>query len=230
MKKNMLFIDLIPAIIWGKQSKKVIIYIHGKNGYKEEAILLAKIAEEKGYQTISFDLPEHGERQNKSYSCNVWNSVRDLEIIWKYVYKKWNIFSLYACSIGAYFGLHAYKNICFEKVLFLSPIVDMEYLIKNMFLWFDVSEAELKKQNKIVTPIETLSWDYYQFVKNNPIEKWNSPTYLLYGNKDTLQSTEIVHNFTRKFQCLLTESKDSEHSFLNSSDRKILSNWIKRNL
>ncbi|MEZ3434728.1 MAG: hypothetical protein K1W34_08935 [Lachnospiraceae bacterium] len=106
----------------------------------------------------------------------------------------------------------------------------MEYLIKNMFLWFDVSEAELKKKNKIATPIETLSWDYYQFVKNNPIEQWSSPTYLLYGNKDILQSTEIVHNFARKFQCLLTESKDSEHSFLNSSDRKILSNWIKGNL
>ena len=44
MEKSMLFIDSIPAIIWGKQSKKAIIYIHGKNGYKEEAILNEKIA------------------------------------------------------------------------------------------------------------------------------------------------------------------------------------------
>lgn len=35
-----------------------------KNGNKEEALFFADIAERKGYQTISFDLPSHGERKN----------------------------------------------------------------------------------------------------------------------------------------------------------------------
>ena len=41
------------------------------------------------------------------------------------------------------FSLQAYKDIRFEKCFFLSPIVNMEYLIKNMFLWFHVTEEML---------------------------------------------------------------------------------------
>ena len=52
----------IPAILWGKPSKKVYIYVHGKMSRKEYAESFAETAELKGWQTLSFDLPEHGER------------------------------------------------------------------------------------------------------------------------------------------------------------------------
>ena len=41
--------------------EKVYIHVHGKMSRKEYAEAFAEIAEKKGYQTISFDLPEHGE-------------------------------------------------------------------------------------------------------------------------------------------------------------------------
>lgn len=134
---------------------------------------------------------------------------------------------MYACSIGAYFSLHAYKDKMFEKCLFLSPILDMNYLIQNMFLWFDVCESELKEKGEIETPIETLSWNYYQFVKNNPVKQWITPTYIMYGYRDTLQSEKVIHQFVKNFNCQLTISKDSEHSFMGDTDRNILQNWIK---
>ena len=50
-------VEGIPAVLWGEPSAKIYIYVHGKQGYKEYAEAFAKVAEEKGYQTLSFDLP-----------------------------------------------------------------------------------------------------------------------------------------------------------------------------
>lgn len=61
MKKEYIRINKIPAVIWGEPSKKVYLFVHGKLSDKEAAKRFAQIAEEKGYQTVSFDLPKHGE-------------------------------------------------------------------------------------------------------------------------------------------------------------------------
>lgn len=74
-------INGIPSIIWGKPSSKVYIHVHGKMSRKEYAEDFARIAEGKGYQTISFDLPEHGERENSDCRCDVWNGTHDLNVI-----------------------------------------------------------------------------------------------------------------------------------------------------
>lgn len=66
MIKEKLKIKDIPAIIWGKKSDKIYIYVHGKNGSKEEAEMFAEKAVDKGFQVLSFDLPEHGERKNEN--------------------------------------------------------------------------------------------------------------------------------------------------------------------
>lgn len=60
MKKELLTINGIPAILWGNASDKIYIHVHGKMSRKEYAESFAAIAERKGYQTLSFDLPEHG--------------------------------------------------------------------------------------------------------------------------------------------------------------------------
>ena len=55
---------------------------------KEEAEGFAEIAIRKGYQVLSFDLPEHGERKNKNYRCTAQNGVLDLQIISKFVVRR----------------------------------------------------------------------------------------------------------------------------------------------
>lgn len=230
MKTTKFYMEKIPVIIWGEKSDRAYIYVHGKMSNKESAENFAEIAESKGYQTISFDLPEHGERKDEKYRCDIWNGISDLHQIGAYVFEHWNEVSLFACSLGAYFSLQAYKEKNFGKCLFLSPIVNMEYLIKNMFLWFDVTEEMLYAQKEIPTPIDTLSWEYYQYVKKNPVTEWNKPTYILYGGRDNLQSLEVIKQFANSNNALLTVSENSEHAFMGTGDDEVVKNWLLQGL
>ena len=60
-------VEYIPAVLLGEPSDKIYIYVHGKQGYKEYAEAFAKVAEEKGYQTLSFDLPIWGLKMQLSW-------------------------------------------------------------------------------------------------------------------------------------------------------------------
>ena len=231
MKKEFFKINNIPAVLWGDNSKNLIIAIHGNMSFKEDIPIkiLAEIALEKNYQVLSFDLPEHGERKNEKNLCKVKECVEELSYIIKYAKLHWKNISIFGNSIGAYFSLLSYKNENIEKSLFLSPVVDMEKIIENMMIWFNVTEENLKKEKIISTPIgQNLYWDYYCYVKENPIIKWNCPTYILYGEKDNLCEKNIITEFTNKFNCNLSVSKESEHWFHTENDLKILKEWIEK--
>ena len=118
MKTTKLYIEKIPVIIWGAKSDKAYIYVHGKMSDKESAKVFAQIVKSKGYQTIIFDLPEHRERKNESYRCDIWNGISDLQRISSYMFANWKSISLFACSLGAYFSLQAYREFVFEKCFF----------------------------------------------------------------------------------------------------------------
>jgi len=77
---------LIPAILWGKQSEKLLIEVHGNLSNKEDTVIfmMAQKAVEKGYQALSFDLPVHGERVNEEYACIPENCVSDLVTVYEY--------------------------------------------------------------------------------------------------------------------------------------------------
>ena len=226
MKQVKIIINNIPAILWGEPSEKIYIFVHGKMSQKEHAESFAGVAETKGYQTLSFDLPEHGERTDKSYRCDVWNGKRDLTVIADYVFERWTCVSLFACSLGAYFSLQTYADRSFEKCLFQSPIVDMKWLVEHMMMWSGVTEEMLKDKQEIETDIDTLRWDYYCYIQENPISDWKKKTYILYGALDNLQPVESITNFARRFDAELTISKDSEHPFMAEKDYEIVMNWM----
>lgn len=229
MKTEKIYINNIPALIWGKESENAYIFVHGKMSRKEYAKQFALIAEEKGFQTLSFDLPEHGERTDGE-RLDVLNGKKDLSEVADYALKKWKNLSLFACSIGAYFSLETFGEMPFQKALFLSPIANMQYLVKQMMLWSDVSEERLKAEKEIETPVDTLRWDYYNYILAHPVKEWKIPTHILYGGKDNLQSREVIESFCRPFGCELTISENSEHPFMEKSDEKILENWYRKNI
>lgn len=230
MTNRKIKINNIPSIIWGKQSDKVYIHVHGKMSRKEYAEQFAQIAEKKGYQTLSFDLPEHGERSNSKYRCDIWNGMNDLSLIADYAFSKWSEVSLFACSIGAYFSLNTYANRKFSKCLFQSPMLNMEYMIRQMFKWYDVSEEQLRLEKEIPTPFDTLRWDYFQYVLEHPIKNWDIPTSILYGGKDNLQPIKIIKTFADAHHCKLTVSENSEHPFMQPEDIIIVGKWFEDNL
>ncbi len=229
--KQPIRIDAIPVIIWGKPSDTVYIFVHGRLSQKEEAEGFAEIAANKGYQVLSFDLPEHGERKNDTYPCTAQNGVHDLRIISNYVKGRWKNISLFANSLGAYFSLIAYQDLSLNNCLFLSPILDMEHLIQNMMKWSNVTEDALKEKQEIPTPTgETLSWSYYSYVRANPITEWNKPTSILYGSKDDVTERVIVDNFVRKFHCNLEVLQDGDHYFHTKEQIDVLDKWLTRNI
>lgn len=134
---------------------------------------------------------------------------------------------LIANSIGAYFAMHALKDKNIEKAYFISPITDMEKLIYNMMIWANVTEQELQSAKTIKTTFgETLSWDYLQYVRSNPV-CWNVPTHILYGEKDNLTSFETISSFAEKNNFSLTIMKNGEHWFHTPEQMNFLANWIK---
>lgn len=230
MKKKKINIHGIPAIIWGEKSEKVYIHVHGKMSCKEYAETFAKIASNKGYQTISFDLPEHGECKTEAARCDVWNGIKDLNTIADYVFDNWKIVSLFACSLGAYFSLQTYQARHFEKCLFQSPIVNMKFLVDNMMMWSHVTEEMLAEQGEIYTDIDNLRWDYYCYIKEHPVTKWNFKTSILYGVLDNLQSIECLSDFSKQFNASLTVAKESQHAFMEEKDFSIVDEWLKKEI
>lgn len=231
MKSERIEINKIPAIVWGEKSEKIYIFVHGKKSYKEEAEFFAKIATAKNYQVLSFDLPEHGERKNENYPCDIWNGVSDLNTIWNYVEQRWSNISLFANSLGAYFSLMTYNDYPLSNCLFLSPILDMERLINNMMTWFNVSEEVLKEKKQVPTTIgEVLDWNYYSFVKDNRIKKWNIPTAILYGTEDNMTEREVVDNFVKNFNADLTVLQGSEHYFYTQQQMDFFKLWADKHI
>lgn len=230
METKRIKINNIPSIIWGEKSSKVFIAIHGNMSNKEDKVIeiLANKVTNKGYQLISFDLPEHGERKiDTNYLCKVQNCVNDLKQIIEYAKANYNEINIWACSIGAYFSLLAYKNEDLKQCLFLSPVVNMKIIIENMMLWSNTTEKELNEKQEIKTDFgQTLYWDYYLYVKENPITNWNKKTYILYGNKDNMQNESIIKDFSNEFNCDLTILKNGEHYFHTEEQLKFYNDWL----
>ena len=232
MKIERKVIDGIPALIWGDKSDKVFITVHGNMSNKEDEVIkiLAEIVVNSGYQLLSFDLPEHGDRKNDTaYLCKVQNCGKDLNDIMEYAKKNYKKINLCACSMGAYFSLLAYKTEDVGQCIFLSPIVNMKIVIDNMMIWSNVTEKELQALKEIKTNFkETLYLDYYKYVKDNPVTNWNKKTYILYGNKDNMQSEDIIKAFSNKFNCTLQILENGEHYFHTKEQLDFYKEWLNK--
>ena len=231
MKMQSHRIGTIPIIVWGEESDRAYIYIHGKDSRKENAVKLAEEGNRKGFQVISFDLPKHGERIDDDEDFIIQNCVAELREIYSFVSRKWKGISIYASSIGAYFSLVAYEKCKFEKCLFESPLLDMERLITNMMKWFNVSEKDLEREKEIETPIgETLSWPYLTYVRENKIACWNNKTDIIYGEKDNLTERDVIDSFVRNYGATLTVVENGEHYLHSIDEVEKLDDWLKCNI
>lgn len=232
IKKN-LNIDRIPAILWGDPSDRLFIAVHGNMSHKADdaIVVFAEEATRSGYQVLSFDLPEHGDRKEKPYACKVQNCVQDLHTMMRYAQSLSNHISVFACSMGAYFSLLSYCHEQLNQSLFLSPVVNMERIINNMMAWFAISEDRLKAEKEIATPIgQKLYWDYYCYVKEHPIVAWRCPTSILYGSKDNLCEFDVIAAFAKQFEGNLTVMENGEHYFHTEEQLQYFRQWLNQHL
>lgn len=191
----------------------LILYVHGKGGSAEEA---------KHYKPLFPDCDVVG----FDYRAQTpWEAKAEFTPAFQTISAKYDRVILIANSIGAYFSMCALPQKKIEKAYFISPIVDMEKLIRNMMNWANVSEDDLQKKGKIATDFgETLSWEYLCFVRNNPVS-WNVPTKILYGENDNLTDKKTICDFANAHKAHLEIMPNGEHwfhtaeqmAFLNSS-------------
>ncbi len=229
MRESYIKIESIPTVVWGDKTDKVYLFIHGKFGCKEDAKAFAEIVSLKGWQVVSIDLPEHGERKEEKDSFDPWHVVPELTSVMGYIKQQWSKIALCANSIGAWFSMLSFADEKLEKCLFVSPILDMKRLIQNMMQWECVSEERLEQEKEIETGFgETLSWKYLMYVKEHPINIWNTPTAILYAGKDNLTEKDTVNAFVEKFHCKLEVMEDGEHWFHTCEQLAVLHQWINK--
>ena len=226
MKEKHILILEIPTVLYGDNSDNLFLYIHGKMGCKEEAARFAEIVCPKGYQVLSMDLPGHGERTGEMERFVPWEVVPELRAVYGFAQQRWKKISLYANSIGADFSMLAFQEAKVEKSLFVSPVLDMEKLIRDMMGWAGVTQEQLKKAGEIPTAFgETLSWKYLTYVAEHRITKWDSPTAILYAGQDHLTARKTVEEFARRFGCSVTVMENGEHWFHTEEQLAVLDAW-----
>lgn len=195
--------------------KKIILYIHGKDGSYLEA-------EQYKKNCYGFDIV--GVDYNDYFPWIVENEIKKAYEKLQQEYE--NIFII-ANSIGAYFVMHTLQKHKIEKALFISPVLDMERLILDMMKWAGVTEKELCEKKEIPTDFgETLSWKYLKYVRENPIT-WDIPTEILYAGKDNLISRQTVDAFVDSHNANLTIMENGEHRFHTDEQLSFLDQWMK---
>ena len=228
--KKIISLEHIPAVIWGVPSSKVYLYVHGQGGNKEEAAAFAEIVCRYGFQTLSIDLPEHGERKDEKAAFLPWEVVPEIQSVMEYARKQWQSVSLYANSIGAWFSMQRLASEPLQNCMFVSPVVDMVQLIQRMMGWANVTEEQLKNEKIISTSFgQTLSWDYWRYAVEHPIINWRIPTKILYGENDNMTDFDTIRQFAVKFYCDLTVMKNSGHWLHTEQELTVLKKWIKDN-
>lgn len=194
--------------------KRLVIYVHGKGGSAEEA---------KHYQPLFADSDVLGFDYK---SQNPWEAKSEFSQFFDWHSKGYDSVILIANSIGAFLSMNALAEKKIAQALFISPIVNMEKLIRDMMMWSNVTEDELQSKREIPTAFgETLSWAYLCYVRKYPIA-WRIPTSILYGAKDNLTSIETISEFANRIGATLTVMEDGEHWFHTDAQMKFLDNWI----
>lgn len=222
----------IPAIIWGEDSEKSFLAIHGDQSSKDDIVIemFAEEAIKKGYMVLSFDLPGLGDRESEEEPNDVLSYINDLQIAFDYAKEISMEVSIFANSIGAYFSLLAYKNDRIVQALFLSPIIDMNKLLLKIMSWFEITDNQLFTKGMVETPFKNLYWEYYEYVKKNPIIYWNIPTSILYGSEDDLTELETIIDFAKRYSSEVKILNGSEHFFHTNEQFKYFRDWLAKEI
>ncbi len=195
--------------------KDLVIYIHGKGGSAAESAHYRPLF--PGCEVLGLDYP----------GFVPWEAGPAIRQAVKALRDRYGHITLIANSIGAFFAMHAGVDGMLQKAYFISPIVDMERLIRSMMAQAQVTEGELQARGLVPTDLgETLSWEYLRYVRTHPIQ-WETPTDILYGGRDALTDYETVAAFARVHDAGLTVMAEGEHWFHTEEQMRFLDEWLR---
>lgn len=200
--------------IAGKRT--AVLYIHGKGGNAKEA---------EHYKPL---FPECDVYGLGYHTFTPWETREKIKEEIAALKKKYESIILIANSIGAFFSMNAGIDVDISRAYFISPIVNMEKLIRDMMCWANVTEEELEMKRSIETTFgETLSWKYLSYVRGKQI-RWQVKTDILYGSADHLTSIDTMTEFAKRSRADLTVMDGGEHWFHTSQQMEFVDKWIRK--
>ena len=202
--------------IFGAESEKAYIYVHGLNGSSKDAESFSYIAEHFGWQVLSFTIP----------SFDPVSTLPVINSVYEYACKRWKDISLYGVSLGAWYSMVFFQDKPITRTLLVSPVVSMKNLIARMMNSAGVTSDMLRDKGTIAN----LSWEYYVFACENEITSWQCPTKILYPENDNITPRHEIEDFAEKFACELTVLPDAEHWIHMDRELKILHRWEEDNI
>ncbi len=193
----------------------MVLYVHGKGGSAAEAAHYEPLF--PGQRVVGADYR----------GGTPWDCAPELRAAAAELKADGGRLTLVANSIGAYYSLFAGLGDFADRAYFISPIVDMERLIRGMMTGAGVTEAELEARGRVPTPFgEELSWEYLCRVREKPL-RWAVPTEILYGGRDGLTDRGTVVAFARACGAGLTVMENGEHWFHTEEQMAFLDAWIR---
>lgn len=195
--------------------KKAAIYVHGKGGSAAESEHYVPLFPD--CEVIGFDYKSATPQDAEEEFCRYFKNLKS----------EYESITLIANSIGTYYCMIAGIGDLIQKAYFISPIVDMQNLIRDIMRLENVTEQELESKGVIHTGFgEDLSWNYLCFAREHPL-KWDVPTEILYGKNDDLTSFGTIRGFASANKAHLTVMENGEHWFHTKEQMLFLDKWIK---
>ena len=111
-----------------------------------------------------------------------------------------------------------------------ATVLAMDTVMNFTLYGGGMGEEQLRQAGEISTPIDTLSWKYFQYVLSHPVGRWSPPTSILYATRDALQSREVIDDFCAGHDCRLTVAENSDHPFMEPGDEEIVAAWIRNSI
>lgn len=230
MRQTQFEIGKIPTVVYGDQSDRVYLYLHGQGGNKEEALGFAERACAKGYQVLSIDFPMHGGRKDGA-AFVPWEVEPELMDVLAWSRERWERISIRAVSIGVWFSLCAYQKERFACCLYSSPLLDMNMMIEGLMQMHGVDEDLLKEKKEIICEDGTvLSWDYLMYARQHSVHALSENTHILYPEHDEMIPYETVQRFVHDNPCTLDFAEGAHHWIHLKKEVELLHAWEDRYL
>lgn len=176
---------------------------------------------------LSFDLPEHGERRGQGYACTPAHAVADLLAVYTYAASLSDELCFFGCSLGAYYALLALGSASFRRSWFLSPVLDMEQLVRRWMAEEAITEKRLRQEGTIsLAAGPFLGWDDYCYIRRHPVDGWSSPLSILYGERDDMTDRSALDAFVRAHAAALQIVENGEHYFHTAEQLQIVRDWL----
>lgn len=179
-------LDGIPALRWGKPDGRAVVGVHGQFSNKRDPVMArcGDVIASRDDQLITFDLPNHGDRpDDKAFNAMAANS--EVRAFAQLARSQSSEVGLLAGSIGAYFSLCDTPARTFERAWLVSPLIDLEYYIRDVMAEYSVTDEQLEAQTVIDTPRAALEWPYLRFVEEHPA-RLDIPAWIIRGDQDEM--------------------------------------------